>query len=194
MTPRQHLVHWLVEGEKEIREDWVCWVCGMISISLIFWQNLRYCYGGATCVRIGSTGLVDTVVIAHPGTFSLDQVKAMKVPASWVCAQGISSCQLCYLFWSSIDIISEDFFFPDSLRHQAEAEFAGRKGKQNFVEYEFKEWKGKWLSNISSLFLIHRTNLCSHRHTTWFCLTSESESSGNQRSLRGSVGSNGWMV
>ncbi|KAF4621841.1 hypothetical protein D9613_012100 [Agrocybe pediades] len=82
-----------------------------------------YCFGGATCVRFGSTGLVDSVVIAHPGRFTLDEVKAIKVPASWVCAQ-------------------EDYFFPDSLRHQAEAEFARRKGKGNWVEYEFKEWKG----------------------------------------------------
>jgi len=49
---------------------------------------IRYCFGGATCVRIGSTGLVDSVVIAHPGGFSMDKVKAIKVPASWACAQG----------------------------------------------------------------------------------------------------------
>ncbi len=47
-----------------------------------------YCFGGSTCVRIGGTGLVNSVVIAHPGRFSLDQVKAIKVPASWACAEG----------------------------------------------------------------------------------------------------------
>jgi len=83
--------------------------------------SVGYCFGGATCVRVAGTGLVNSVVVAHPGTFTLDQVKAIKVPASWVCAE-------------------EDMFFPDSLRTQSEAELAGRKA--NFVEYEFKEYKG----------------------------------------------------
>jgi len=37
----------------------------------------------------------------------------------------------------------EDFTFPDKFRDQVEAQFASRKGKENFVEYEFKIWKGK---------------------------------------------------
>ncbi|KAH9480066.1 Hydrolase tropI [Psilocybe cubensis] len=82
-----------------------------------------YCFGGSTCVRFGGTGLVDSVVVVHPGKFSLDQVKAIKVPTAWACAE-------------------EDMWFPDTLRSAAEAEFASRKGKDNFVEYEFKEYKG----------------------------------------------------
>ncbi|KDR77601.1 hypothetical protein GALMADRAFT_245751 [Galerina marginata CBS 339.88] len=85
--------------------------------------TVGYCYGGATCVRIGGTDLVNSVIVAHPGRFSLDQVKAIKVPVAWICAE-------------------EDLFFPDTLRQQSEAVFAERKGKENFVEYEFKEYKG----------------------------------------------------
>ncbi|KJA16308.1 hypothetical protein HYPSUDRAFT_71469 [Hypholoma sublateritium FD-334 SS-4] len=82
-----------------------------------------YCYGGSTSVRLGGTDLVNSVIIVHPGRFSLDELKAIKVPAAWICAE-------------------EDMYFPDSLRAQSEAEFAGRKDKPNFVEYEFKEYKG----------------------------------------------------
>lgn len=32
--------------------------------------------------------------------------------------------------------------FSKELRLRAEAEFEGRKGKDNFVEYEFKDYKG----------------------------------------------------
>jgi carboxymethylenebutenolidase len=48
----------------------------------------RYCFGGSTCVRLGGTDLVNSVIIVHPGTFTLDQVNAIKVPASWICAEG----------------------------------------------------------------------------------------------------------
>ncbi|KAF9554172.1 dienelactone hydrolase endo-1,3,1,4-beta-D-glucanase [Agrocybe pediades] len=85
--------------------------------------SVGYCFGGSACVRIASTGLVDTVVIVHPGRLRIEQVKAMKVPASWACAE-------------------EDFNFSNELRDQCEAELASRKGKDNFVEYEFKIWKG----------------------------------------------------
>lgn len=54
----------------------------------------RYCFGGATCVRLGGTDLVSSVIIAHPGTFTLDQVNAIKVPTSWICAEGVNLCNL----------------------------------------------------------------------------------------------------
>ncbi|KAF9473996.1 dienelactone hydrolase endo-1,3,1,4-beta-D-glucanase [Pholiota conissans] len=82
-----------------------------------------YCFGGSTCVRMGSTNMVNSIIIAHPGKFTLDQVKAIKVPTSWICAE-------------------DDMFFPDALRDQSEAEFASRKNKDNFVDYEFKIYKG----------------------------------------------------
>lgn len=33
-------------------------------------------------------------------------------------------------------------WFPATLRDKSEAELASRKGKDNFVEYEFKVYKG----------------------------------------------------
>jgi len=37
---------------------------------------------------------------------------------------------------------AEDFSFSNKLQFEAEATFAERKGKDNFVEYEFHEYKG----------------------------------------------------
>ena len=34
-------------------------------------------------------------------------------------------------------------FFPDSLRLASEAVFAERKDKENYLDYEFKVYKGK---------------------------------------------------
>jgi len=82
-----------------------------------------YCFGGACCVRLGGTDFVNSVVICHPGSFSINQVKAIKVPTAWVCAE-------------------EDMFFPESLRLASEAVFAERKDKENYIDYELKVYKG----------------------------------------------------
>ncbi|KAF9049634.1 dienelactone hydrolase endo-1,3,1,4-beta-D-glucanase [Hymenopellis radicata] len=82
-----------------------------------------YCFGGAAAIRFAATVTFNSVVIAHPGATNLAQFKAMKVPCSWVCAE-------------------EDMIFSKALRLQAEAEFSGRTGKDNFVDYEFKEYTG----------------------------------------------------
>jgi len=82
-----------------------------------------YCYGGSTCIRFGKTGLVDSVIIAHPGRFTIDDVKAIKVPALWLCAE-------------------EDQFFQDEKRLQSEAVFAARKDQPDYVDYEFQLYKG----------------------------------------------------
>ncbi|KAF8991055.1 dienelactone hydrolase endo-1,3,1,4-beta-D-glucanase [Cyathus striatus] len=83
-----------------------------------------YCYGGLTCVRVGAArpDLVDAVVIAHPGPFSLDLLKTIAVPSSWACAE-------------------EDDTFPDEKRLKCEAILASRTG-ENAVPYEFKYYKG----------------------------------------------------
>ena len=69
---------------------------GALSTSLIShidgveaFHLYSYCFGGSSCVRLGGTDLVNSVVICHPGTFTIDQVKAIKVPTAWVCAEGI---------------------------------------------------------------------------------------------------------
>jgi len=86
-------------------------------------QMGSYCFGGAVGVRLGSTDLFDTLVIAHPGNITLDQIKAIKVPVSWVCAE-------------------DDMSFKKLLRNEAEAAFAACKDKPEFVPYEFKDYKG----------------------------------------------------
>lgn len=83
----------------------------------------RYCFGGSMAIRLGATDVFDSVVIAHPGGPSLGEIQKIKVPAAWVCAE-------------------EDMGFKKSLRNEAEAHFASRKGTTAFVEYEFKDYKG----------------------------------------------------
>ncbi|KAK0188136.1 dienelactone hydrolase endo-1-3,1,4-beta-D-glucanase [Armillaria mellea] len=82
-----------------------------------------YCFGGNVAVRIGGISLVDTIVVCHPGKLPTEQLKALKVPSSWACAE-------------------EDMSFTPAARAAAEAELAGRRGKPNFVEYEFVDHKG----------------------------------------------------
>ncbi|KAK0464596.1 dienelactone hydrolase endo-1-3,1,4-beta-D-glucanase [Desarmillaria tabescens] len=82
-----------------------------------------YCFGGNAAVRFGGTSLIDTIVVCHPGKVPIGQLKAIKVPSSWACAE-------------------EDMSFTPDARAAAEAELAGRRGKDNYVEYEFIEHKG----------------------------------------------------
>jgi hypothetical protein len=68
---------------------------------------VRYCFGGAIAGRLGSTDLVNTIVIAHPSNLKPAQIRAIKVnlprmvchsrdftyvspqvPSSWALAEG----------------------------------------------------------------------------------------------------------
>ncbi|KAJ8087725.1 hypothetical protein PM082_006562 [Marasmius tenuissimus] len=80
-----------------------------------------YCFGGATAVRFGKTDYVHSIVVCHPGPFSDKDLKAVKVPCSWVCAE-------------------DDFTFPKAKREKAEAEFAKRKDPSH--QYQFEVYKG----------------------------------------------------
>ena len=51
---------------------------------------------------------------------------------------------------------TDDQFFPTDVQQRAEAIFAERKGKENFVEYEFKQWKGLRRFKFSQSELIPR--------------------------------------
>jgi len=82
-----------------------------------------YCFGGMVAVRIGCTSAVDSIVVCHPGSITLEQIKAIKVPAAWACAE-------------------EDHSFSPQIRKQAEEVFSARQGEEDFVEYEFKDYKG----------------------------------------------------
>ena len=71
---------------------------------------VRYCTGGAMAARLGSTELVDTIVIAHPTNLKSVDIRAIKVgnpsrnssvrwsyffspqvPSCWVLAEGNTS-------------------------------------------------------------------------------------------------------
>lgn len=52
---------------------------------------------------------------------------------------------------SSASVSTEDTFLPPSLRIQSEAELSGRNGKENFVEYEFREYKGAFNSYAQNI-------------------------------------------
>ncbi|KAI0056285.1 dienelactone hydrolase endo-1-3,1,4-beta-D-glucanase [Artomyces pyxidatus] len=84
-----------------------------------------YCYGGAAAARLAGTDLVKTVVITHPSVPSDEQVKAIKVPTSWACAE-------------------EDARFPSKHRDRVEALLQARKqdGAPDATEFEFTVYKG----------------------------------------------------
>lgn len=63
-----------------------------------------------------------------------------KVPASWICAEGSHSSSDCGMSWLTDTI--EDFAFKPAFRLSCEAVFAERKGTDQFVDYEFKDYKG----------------------------------------------------
>ncbi|KAA1469967.1 dienelactone hydrolase endo-1-3,1,4-beta-D-glucanase [Dentipellis sp. KUC8613] len=82
-----------------------------------------YCFGGSMAIRIGSRHLVDTVVICHPGPATVEEIKAINVPSCWVLAE-------------------EDSTFPPKLRNSAEEVLKAREGTPEYVDFEFKDWKG----------------------------------------------------
>ena len=49
--------------------------------------SFRYCFGGSLTIRLGSTDLFDALVVSHPGVLTVNEIKAMKKPTSWVCAE-----------------------------------------------------------------------------------------------------------
>ncbi|KAE9404071.1 hypothetical protein BT96DRAFT_989795 [Gymnopus androsaceus JB14] len=74
--------------------------------------TVGYCFGGTLAVMLAATDLLNTAVICHPGSITEQQVQAMKIPSSW------------------------------AVRRKTEELLASRKGKDTFVEYEFKDYKG----------------------------------------------------
>jgi carboxymethylenebutenolidase len=142
-----------------------------------------YCFGGYIAVRVGATDFVDTVVIAHPGGINAEHIKAIKVrpcanmhlipslrmsvqvPASWVCAEGT------FLYLVAVGNVlnapSEDSSFKPALRNQAEEIFVARKDKPDFIDYEFKDWKGT-SPDLSSSSCAHENDIqC--RNCAWVC-------------------------
>jgi len=85
--------------------------------------SVGYCFGGAMAGRLGATDAVNTIVIAHPANISAKQIRAIKVPTSWLLAE-------------------EDMSFKDKAVKTAEAIFKEREGKPDHVDYEFRVWEG----------------------------------------------------
>jgi len=82
-----------------------------------------YCFGGSMAARLGSTDLVNTIVIAHPGNLKPAWIRAIKVPTSWLLAE-------------------DDMGFKDKEVKRAQSIFKEQEGKPDHVDYEFKIWNG----------------------------------------------------
>lgn len=52
--------------------------------------------------------------------------------------------------------IAEDEYFGPKIRNEAEAIFAARKGKPDFVEYEFNDYKGKYRAHWYTKIMFER--------------------------------------
>jgi len=83
---------------------------------------IGFCFGGAQVIRLSSTDLFDSAIVAHPGPASKASIQAMRIPTSWICAE-------------------EDGTFPTTLRNEAEAIFKG-KHEIDKLDYEFHDYKG----------------------------------------------------
>jgi hypothetical protein len=110
-------------------------------------------------VRLASLSVLDSLIVCHPELVSEAEVKAINVgtsvllsmvrayrcylpiTTSWVCAEGqrvrMKKDSLCLLHEST-----EDICFGPAIRNKAEALLAAREGKNNFVDYEFVDYKG----------------------------------------------------
>ncbi len=75
---------------------------------------------------------------------------------------------------------ADDSWFPTALRNKSEAEFASRKDKENFVEYEFKEYKGSFYACCT---LVDFGPTLNFRHSAWLRFTSKSGHSWDQDSI-----------
>ena len=98
-------------------------------------------------------------------------------------------------------LFKENFTFGPKLRNAAEAIFAGRKDKPEFIEYEFRDYKGASLSFPSSFpsaemdirFLIWEFYSYS-RHDARIRREAEYGDSERQRRIRGRVCADGVLV
>ena len=95
------------KGKEEIRKNRRCWVgrnfveriinndltffavtvseVWMPVSSVIFFPNTS---AGSIAIRAGSKDLFDTVVVVHPGRTNVEEIRAIKVPSLWLCAEG----------------------------------------------------------------------------------------------------------
>ncbi|KAJ6573458.1 Alpha/Beta hydrolase protein [Mycena vulgaris] len=85
---------------------------------------IGYCFGGGIAIQIGaSTDLFSSIVLAHPSFMTDEQLNSIKAPTAWSCAE-------------------DDMTLKPARLEEIEAFYAGRKGKDTFVDYEIKVYKG----------------------------------------------------
>ncbi|KAJ7134587.1 dienelactone hydrolase endo-1-3,1,4-beta-D-glucanase [Mycena epipterygia] len=85
--------------------------------------TIGYCFGGGVAMRLGATtDLFSSIILVHPSPPSDAEVKAIKAPTAWSCAE-------------------DDMALKPARLEQLEAIYAERKDKDNFVDYEFKVYK-----------------------------------------------------
>lgn len=108
----------------------------------------------------------------------------------------------------------DDMAFTADIRNTAEAVFAARKEKPEYVDYEFKDYKGMLCplsTTISPSLNCSRLQLTPHylciratvqlydgsksdRNRSWVCSPSEPVDARREGGLRGCAGANGCMV
>ncbi|KAJ7167880.1 Alpha/Beta hydrolase protein [Mycena filopes] len=86
--------------------------------------TIGYCFGGGIALRVGaSTDLFQSIVLAHPSPPKDAQLRAIKAPTAWACAE-------------------DDMGLTPARMAEIEALYAGRKDSADFVEYEIETYKG----------------------------------------------------
>ncbi|KAJ7095898.1 Alpha/Beta hydrolase protein [Mycena belliarum] len=84
---------------------------------------IGYCFGGGVAIHLGATtDLFNSIVLAHPSPPSDAQLKAIKAPTAWACAE-------------------DDMAIKQPRLNEIEAFYESRKGKDDFVEYDIKVYK-----------------------------------------------------
>ncbi|KIJ62730.1 hypothetical protein HYDPIDRAFT_30319 [Hydnomerulius pinastri MD-312] len=86
-------------------------------------QNKYKKIGGVGATPPGPQKSPENKGVSHPSILSEALISSMDVPTAWACAE-------------------QDSAFSPQLRLKAEAIFAARKDKDDFVPYEFKDYKG----------------------------------------------------
>ncbi|KAJ6584930.1 dienelactone hydrolase endo-1,3,1,4-beta-D-glucanase [Mycena capillaripes] len=85
---------------------------------------IGYCFGGAIATRVGgSTDLFDSIILVHPSAPTDEQILAIKAPTAWSQPE-------------------DDMGISQKRLDEIERLYAGRKGKDTFVDYEVKVYKG----------------------------------------------------
>lgn len=75
----------------------------------------------------------------------------------------------------------DDMYWTPASRLNAEAAFRERKGKNNFVEYEFRDYKGT-LCTPSFVRTQTLTSILNRNHP-WICCSSQPRDTRNQEGL-----------